>query len=70
MKEESINLPSKRKEETRELQNKLKIYPILHIKMKEENIGLPKIDNHQDENIFACIDKNNESFSKFMDFIG
>jgi hypothetical protein len=38
--------------------------------MKEENIGLPKIENHQDENIFACIDKNKESFSKFMDFIG
>jgi len=50
VKNESINLPSKRKEETRELQNKLKKYWVLHIKMKEESIGLPMIKNHQDEN--------------------
>ncbi len=38
--------------------------------MKEESIGLlPKIENHQDENTIACIDKiYKESFSKFMDF--
>jgi hypothetical protein len=46
MKEENIDLPSKGKEETRELQNKLKKYPISHIKVKEESIGLPKIKNH------------------------
>jgi hypothetical protein len=37
--------------------------------VKEENIGLPKIENHQDENIIACIDKiYNESFNKSIDF--
>ncbi len=37
--------------------------------MKEESIGLPKIENHQDDNIIACIDKiYNESFNKFIDF--
>jgi len=37
--------------------------------MKEENIRLLKIKNHQDENTIACIDKiYKESFSKFMDF--
>jgi hypothetical protein len=37
--------------------------------MKEESIGLPKIENHQDESIIACIDKiYKESFSKFIDF--
>jgi hypothetical protein len=67
--EGSIDLPIKGKEETRELQNKLKKYPILHIKVKEESIGLPKIVNHHDENTIACIDKiYKESFNKFMDF--
>jgi MarR-like DNA-binding transcriptional regulator SgrR of sgrS sRNA len=46
MKEERIHLFNKRKEETKELQNKLKKYPILHIKMKEESIGLLKIDEN------------------------
>jgi hypothetical protein len=46
MKEESINLHNKWKEETKELQSKLKKYLILQIKVKEKNIGLPKIDNH------------------------
>jgi len=69
VKEESIDLLNKRKEEMKELQNKFKKYPILHMKVKEENIGLPKIENHQDENKIACIDKiYGESFSKFMDF--
>jgi hypothetical protein len=37
--------------------------------VKEESIGLPKIENHQDDNIIACIDKiYNESFNKFIDF--
>ncbi len=37
--------------------------------MKEESIGLPKIENHQDENTIACIDKiYKENFNKFMDF--
>ncbi len=37
--------------------------------MKEESIGLPKVDNQQDENIIACIDKiYKESFRKFIDF--
>jgi len=37
--------------------------------MKEKSIGLPKIENHQDESIIACIDKiYKESFSKFIDF--
>jgi hypothetical protein len=37
--------------------------------VKEESIGLPKIENHQDENIIACIDKiYNESFNKFIEF--
>jgi hypothetical protein len=69
MKEESIDLPNKGKEETRELQNKLKKYRILHIKVKEDNIWLPKIHNHQDENTIACIDRiYKESFRKFMEF--
>jgi len=46
LKEESIDLPTKGKEETRKLQNILKKYPILYIKVKEESIGLPKIKNH------------------------
>jgi hypothetical protein len=46
VKEENINLPIKVKEEIRKLQFVLKIYPILHIKMKEESIRLPKIENH------------------------
>ncbi len=33
-------MPNKGKEETKKLQNKLKQYPILHIKVKEESIGL------------------------------
>jgi hypothetical protein len=69
VKEESINLLSKGKEETKELQSKLKKYPVLQIQVKEENIGLPKIKNHHDENIIACIDKiYKESFSKIIDF--
>ncbi len=37
--------------------------------MKEKSIRLPKIENHQDENTIACIDKiYKENFSKFMDF--
>jgi hypothetical protein len=37
--------------------------------MKEENIGLPKINNHQDDSTIACINKvYKESFSKFIDF--
>jgi hypothetical protein len=37
--------------------------------VKEESIGLPKIENHRDENIIACIDKiYNESFNKFIEF--
>jgi len=47
----------------------LKKYQILQIKVKEESIGLPKIENHQDESTIACIDKiYKESFSKFIDF--
>jgi hypothetical protein len=69
VKEENINLPNKSKEETRELQRKLKKYPILHIKVKEKSIGLPKIENRQDENTIACIDKiYKEIFSKFINF--
>jgi hypothetical protein len=37
--------------------------------VKEESIGLPQIENHQDDNIIACINKiYNESFNKFIDF--
>ncbi len=37
--------------------------------MKEDSIGLPKIENHQDESLIACIDKiYKESFNKFIDF--
>jgi hypothetical protein len=37
--------------------------------MKEKSIGLPKRENHQDENTSACIDNiYKENFSKFMDF--
>jgi len=69
VKEESIDLLSKGKEETKKLQSKLKKYPILHIKVKEKSIGLPKIKNHQDESIITCIDKiYKESFNKFIDF--
>jgi hypothetical protein len=69
VKEESINLPSKWKEETKELQSKLKKYLVLYIKVKEESIGLPKIESHQDESIIACIDKiYKESFNKFINF--
>ncbi len=69
VKEESIDLPSKGKEETKQLQSKLKKYLILYVKMKEENIGLLKIKHHQDDNIIACIDKiYNENFNKFIDF--
>ncbi len=69
VKEESIDLLSKGKEETKELKNKLKKYPILHIKVEKKNIGLPKIENHQDESTIACIDKiYKESFKKFIDF--
>jgi heme exporter protein D len=69
VKEESIDLPNKGKEETGELQNKLKKYPILHVKAKEDSIGLPKIENHHNENTIACINKiHKESLSKFMDF--
>jgi hypothetical protein len=69
VKEESIDLLNKGKEETKKLQRKLKKYPILQIKVKEKSIGLPKIENHQDESIIACIDKiYKESFNKFIDF--
>jgi hypothetical protein len=69
VKKENIDLLNKGKEETRGLQNKLKKYPILHIKVKEENIGLPKIENHQDENTITCIDNiYKENFNKFIDF--
>jgi hypothetical protein len=69
VKEENIDLLNKRKEETRGLQNKLKKYPVLHIKVKEDSIGLPKIENHQDESTITCIDKiYEESFNKFIDF--
>ncbi len=69
VKEESIDLFNKRKEETKEVQRKLKKYPILHIKVNERSIGLLKIENHQDENTIACIDKiYKESFNKFIDF--
>jgi hypothetical protein len=40
-KHESIYLPSKGKEETKELKRKLKKYLVLQIKVKEEIIGLP-----------------------------
>ncbi len=37
--------------------------------MKEKNVGLPKIENHQDDNTITCIDKiYKESFNKFIDF--
>jgi hypothetical protein len=37
--------------------------------VKVDNIGLLKIDNHQDDNTIAFIDKiYKESFSKFIDF--
>jgi hypothetical protein len=69
MKEESIDLPRKGKEEIRKLPKNLKKYPILHIQVKEESVGLAKIENHQGENTIACIDKiYKESFNKFMDF--
>jgi hypothetical protein len=69
VKEESIDLFNKRKEETKEVQRKLKKYPILQIKVNERSIGLLKIENHQDENTIACIDKiYKESFNKFIDF--
>jgi hypothetical protein len=56
-------------EETKELQSKLKKYLILQIKVKEESVGLPKIENHQDESTITCIDKiYKESFNKFIDF--
>ncbi len=62
-------MPNKRKEETKELQDKSKKSLVLEIKMKEENIGLPKINNHQDDSTIACINKvYKESFSKFIDF--
>jgi hypothetical protein len=69
VKDESIDLFSKGKKETRELKNKLKKYLVLQIKVKEKNVGLPKIKNHQDESTIACIDKiYKENFSKFIDF--
>jgi retron-type reverse transcriptase len=47
----------------------LKKYLVLQIKVKEENVGLPKTKNHQDDSTIACIDKiYKESFSKFIDF--
>ncbi len=37
--------------------------------MKENSIGLPHIENHQNENTIECIDKiYKESFNKFIDF--
>jgi hypothetical protein len=37
--------------------------------MKEKNIGLPKIENHQDDSTITCIDNiYKESFNKFIDF--
>jgi tRNA(Phe) wybutosine-synthesizing methylase Tyw3 len=39
VKKENIDLLNKRKEEMRELQNKLKKCPVLHMKVKKENIG-------------------------------
>ncbi len=51
------------------LQTKSKKYLILQIKTKEESVGLPKIQNHQDENTITCMDKiYKESFNKFIDF--
>jgi hypothetical protein len=67
VKEENIYLPNKGKEETKKLQSKLKQYLVLHIKVKEESIGLPKTYNHQDDNKIACIDKiYKESLNKFQ----
>jgi hypothetical protein len=52
-------LPNNWKEETKELQSKV----------KEETLELPKIENHQDESIIAYIDKiYKESFNKFIYF--
>ncbi len=52
VKEEIIKLPNNWKEETKELQSKVKENIVLHI-MKEETLELPKIKNHQDESIIA-----------------
>jgi hypothetical protein len=66
VKEVKIELLSKVKEETIKLLNKGK--KVLQI-VKEEMLKLPKIKNHQDENIIAYIDKiYKESFNKFIYF--
>jgi hypothetical protein len=66
IKEVKIELLSKVKEETIKLLSKGK--KVLQI-VKEEMSKLPKIKNHQDDNIIAYIDKiYKESFNKFIYF--
>jgi len=66
VKEVKIELLSKVKEETTKLLSKGK--KVLQI-VKEEMLKLPKIKNHQDEDIIAYIDKiYKESFNKFIYF--
>jgi hypothetical protein len=68
VKEEIRKFPSKGKEETKELQSKKKENIMLQI-VKEETLGLPKIEHHQDESIIAYIDKiYKASFKKFIYF--
>jgi hypothetical protein len=68
VKKEIIELPSKGKEETKELQSKRKDNIVLQI-VKEETLGLPKTEHHQDESIIAYINKiYKASFSKFIYF--
>jgi hypothetical protein len=66
VKEEKIELLSKVKEETIKLFSKGK--KVLQI-VKKKMLELPKIENHQDENIITYIDKTyKESFNKFVYF--
>ncbi len=61
-------MPNNRKGKTKKLQSKGKDNIKLQI-VKEETLKLPKIENHQDENIITYIDKiYKESFSKFIYF--
>ncbi len=69
MKEENIDLPSKGKRKPENYKTNGKNTQSCIWKWKKESIGLPKIENHQDVNTIACIDKiYKESFNKFMDF--
>ncbi len=52
VKEEIIELPYNWKEKPKELQSKVKENIMLQI-VKKETLKLPKIENHQDENIIA-----------------